>query len=287
MNTEFYKPASIKEAVDLLARYGAGAVVVNGGTDIVEKIAKGAVAPEAIIYIAGMEELSHIENKNGLIYLGGAVTYSQMLRDPQIQHIRGMVEAVSQLGSAPVRVTATPAGNIGTAAPSADCTCMLMALGSRVHLLSSQGERAVPLEEFFIKAYQNVRRPDELIRAISFPAVQPGHGTGYIRLARRKAQDIAKVLVGARITLDHGICTGASIGLGALNATAVKAYSIEKTLVGKNREEAVSFLENTFPKEAGLRPSRFTHYKELVTSTAVARAVAMAWDDAEGRADGK
>ena len=280
---EFFRPENINTAVTLLSQFGDKAVIVNGGTDIVEKISKGAVIPEAVIYVAKIEALSAIEEKDDNLVLGGAVTYLQMLQDARIQKIRGLTQAIRQLGSAPVRVMATPAGNVGTAAPSADCTAMLMALHANIHLVSTHGERTIPIENFFVKTYQTVRRPNELIRAISFPSIHADTGTGYIRLARRKAQDIAKVLVSARITLEDGACTNASIGLGALNATAVRASSIERALIGQRREGAIQLARTTFPAEAGLRPSRFTHYKELVTSTAVERAIAMAWDDAEGR----
>lgn len=281
MRTDFFKPADVNEAVALLDRYQEKAVIVNGGTDIVEKIASGQKKPEAIIYINDIEELKQITESGDMIKIGGAVTYVQMLNSPVIQKLKGMVEAVSQLGSPAIRQLATPAGNIGNGAPSADCTTMLMALGAKVVVANAGGERVVPIEEFFVKAYQTVLQPNDLIKEIYFAAPKEGDGTGYYRIARRKAQDIGKVLVGVSLTVDKGICTKAAIGLGALNATAVRGTSIEEALIGKNKEESLAYIRDNFPKEAGLRPSRFTHYKELVTCVAVERAVGMAWEDAE------
>ena len=282
VKTEFYKPTDVKTVLELLDQYQDKAVIVNGGSDIVEDISSRKKQPEAIIYIADIPELKFIEERDGMIVIGGAVTYVEMLASPVIQKVHGMVEAVRQLGSPAVRQVATPAGNVGTGAPSADCTTMLMGSAARIVAVSAQGERVIPIEEFFVKTYKTVLAPNELIREILFPAPQAGDGTGYIRLARRKAQDIGKVLVSATLSIQDGICTKAVIGLGALNATAVRGTSIEEALVGKNKADALAYVRANFPKEAGLRPSRFTHYKELVTCVAVQRAVEMAWNNAEG-----
>lgn len=281
MKTDFFKPANVNEAVSLLDRYQDKAVIVNGGSDIVEKIAGGRKKPEVIIYINDMDELKKITESEGKITIGGAVTYVQMLNSPIIQRVKGMVEAISQLGSPAIRQVATAAGNIGNGAPSADCTTMLMGLEAKVVVVNAAGERVVPIEEFFVSTYRTVLQPGDLIKEIYFMASKEGDGTGYYRIARRKAQDIGKVLVSVSLTVEKGICTRAAIGLGALNATAVRGTSIEAAMIGKNKEESLSYIRDNFPKEAGLRPSRFTHYKELVTCVAVERAVRMAWEDAE------
>ena len=282
MKTEFFKPTDIKSAIALLEKYKDAAVIVNGGSDIVQPIAEGKLEPEAVIYIAGIKELQSISEREGKIVIGGAVTYTQMLKSPIIQKVPGLIEAVRQLGSPPIRHVATAAGNLGTGAPSADCTTMLLGLGAKIVLVSAGGERTLAVEDFFVKTYKTAIAPNELIKEIYFDAPKPGDGSGYIRLARRKSQDIAKVLVSASLTVKGGVCQKAIIGLGALNATAVRGASIEAGITGKKREEALAYIRQNFPKEAGLRESRFKHYKELVTCAAVERAVAMAWNNAQG-----
>ncbi|MBQ5950729.1 MAG: FAD binding domain-containing protein [Lachnospiraceae bacterium] len=282
--SEFFKPKTVKECIDLLDQYGSKAMIVNGGTDAVEKINTGKAQPEAVILMTEMKELKKITVKDGAVHVGGAVTYLQMLKNAEIKKNQGMMIAVGAIGSPPVRVMATPAGNVGTAAPSADCTTMLMGSDAKIHVVSKkEGERVIPIDKFFVKTYVNVLKPEDLITEVEFPAMQPGMGSGYVRLTRRKVQDIGKVLVSATIEVKRGRCTKAVIGLGALNATAVRAYSVEEALVGLSRKEAQEFCRSGLPKEAGLRPSRYTHYKEITTPVALERAVMMAWDQAEGK----
>jgi len=281
MKTDFFKPTDMNEAIALLDQYQEKAAIVNGGSDIVEKLVAGSKNPEAIIYIADIEELKKITLCDGNIVIGGAVTYVQMLTAPTIQKVNGMMEAVGKLGSPAIRQVATPAGNIGTGAPSADCTTMLMGLEAKVVVANAAGERIIPIEEFFVTTYKTVLQPNDLIKEIYFAAPKEGDGSGYIRLARRKSQDIAKVLVSSYLSVKDGVCTKAVIGLGALNATAVRGTSIEEGIMGKKKEDALLYVRENFPKGAGLRASRFTHYKEIVTCTAVERAVEMAWNHAE------
>jgi len=282
MKTEFYKPTNLKSALELLEKHKGTAVIVNGGSDIVQKISDGLVEPGAIIYVADVAELKSITERDGKIVIGGAVTYDAMLNNPLIQKVPGLVLAVRQLASPAIRRVATPAGNIGTCAPSADCTTMLVALGAKVVLASAGGEQEVAVEALFTGSYKTTIANNELIKEICFDAPKTGDGSGYIRLARRKAQDIGNVLVGASLTVKDGVCTKANIGLGALAPTSIRGADIEVAIVGKNKDAALEYVRKIFPKDAKLRDDRFKDYKELVTCTAVERAVAMAWNNAQG-----
>lgn len=282
MSTEFYKPTDLKTAVELLNKHQGNAVIVNGGTDIVIEINEGKRNPGVIVSVSDIKELKGISKRDGKIVIGGAVTYSEMLSSPVIKEIPGLFKAIGHLASPGIRQVATPAGNIGTAAPSADCTTMLMGLAAKIVAVCATGERVIPIEEFFVCSYKTVLKPNEIIKEIFFDAPQKNESSGYIRLARRKAQDIAKIIVSASLTVKDGVCTKAIIGFGALNPTAVRATSVEKAIVGKKKEEALAYVRENFPKEAGLRPSRFECYKRQVVPAAVERAVEMAWNNAEG-----
>ncbi|MBR5741421.1 MAG: FAD binding domain-containing protein [Firmicutes bacterium] len=279
--SEFFKPASLKEAVELLDKYKENAVIINGGSDIAGRLGKCEINPDAIIFVADLPELKKIEEKDGKIAIGGSVTYVEMLANPLIRDIRGMMEAVSQLGSPPVRRVGTAAGNLVNAAPAADCATMLVAMGAEVVLASVNGERTVSTAEWYLGRGKTVCQPNEIVKEILVKKPGKGDGTGYIRLARRKSQDIAKVLIGVTVHVEGGKATSCICGFGALAATIIRAPHVEEAVVGKTKEEAMAWARATFPVDAKLRPSRFTHYKELVLQPALERAIEMAFNDAE------
>lgn len=281
METKFYKPLNLDNGIKLLNKYKDKAVIVNGGSDIVIDISNKKIRPEVIMYVEGIKELQGIKEQGGQIVIGGAVTYLQIQQSPICKTIKGLMESISNLGSPQIRSIATVAGNIGTAAPAADCNTMLMALRAKVVLISTRGERTVPIEKCFLERNKTVIESDEIIKEIYFDSLAKNNGTGYYRVARRKSQDIGKVLAGVSLRVKNGVCTDATIALGALNATVVRGKSLEEALIGKNKQQALEYIRNNFPIEAGLRTSYFKHYKELVTSFVIERAIEMAWDDTE------
>ena len=80
--TRFFAPDSLEDALRLLAEYRGGAVVVNGGTDIVEKIAFDRIRPEAVVYIGNIRSLCDVERRAGYTVIGGGVVYADILRSP-------------------------------------------------------------------------------------------------------------------------------------------------------------------------------------------------------------
>ena len=282
METLFFKPQALEEALRILEQFGSKALIVNGGTDAVLHLVEKKVSPEAIVSISALPGFHEITPTKDTVLIGGGVTYNELLADPVLTHYRGLYEAVMHLASPPIRAVATPAGNICTAAPSADCTTMLMALRAMVHLASLHGQRTVPLQEYFISTYQTVRTPEELVTAIEIPRLSQGEGTGYCRLSRRKAQDIAKVLLGAWVRMDGDLVQDVSISLGALNPCVVHAAQLEELLRGKTARQAAELCAVTFPVEAKLRESYFKAYKQDVVCAAVSSAVNMAISNAKG-----
>jgi len=282
MSTRFYNPKTLNETLVLLERYGPDALIVNGGTDAVLFLTEKKVDPEAIIYIANLPDFHEILSDESSVYLGGGVTYSEMLANPIIQKYQGMVDAVMQLASPPVRAIATPAGNICRAAPSADGTTILLALRAKVHLVSTRGARVVELKDFFKSIYETVCEPNELVVNIEIPLLKEGEGTGYYRLSRRKAQDIAMVLIGSYVRMEGGYIKDISISLGALNAYVRLAGELERAIIGKTMEEALAYTESVFPVEAKLRDDFFKEYKKDAVCTAVTRSVERAIINAKG-----
>lgn len=279
----FYRPTTLNEALALLSECGEKAAVVNGGTDIVIDISKKKIAPEAIIYVGAIEGFEVLSVGSEKVSIGGAVTYRQMLNCEEFQEYKGLVTAISGLGSPNIRNMGTPAGNICTAAPAADCATMLMAMGAEVVLANSEGERTVELKDMFLGRGKTQCGPKDLVKEITFSALEEGEGTGYFRAARRKAQDIGKVLAGVRVKVKDGKIEDAKFSLGSLNANIVRAYSLEEAVKGMECGEALEYVRTNFPEEAGLRESYFKEYKLAVTTAVIAKAFERALEDAEGR----
>lgn len=282
-NAAFFSPRSLPEVLQILERYQDKAVIVNGGTDIVEKIAHGTVKPEAVVYIQNIDELKNITKNDGYVTIGGAVTYQAVLESPLCKQFAALMQSVVEIGSPPIRVVGTPAGNIGTAVPAADCNVAMMALNAEVVLASTAGERTVLFKDMFTGYCKTQLAGNEIIKEIMIPLLSSHTATAFVKLAKRKAQDISQVAAAARITVKDGICEEISVGLGAVSSTTVKAYSYEKLLLGKPVAEGIEAVKSTVPAEAVFRSPRNKAYKEAVTGVLTARAIQKAYAELAAR----
>lgn len=280
--TEFFRPATLAEALATLDRYRQEAVVVNGGTDIVEKIANGSVEPAAIIYIQDIAELKGIREDGRFISIGGTATYNDVLQSPLSRRYSVLCQAIAEIGSPPIRVVGTPAGNIGTAVPAADCNVALMALDAEVVLVSLGGERTVKATEMFVSYCRTALRENELIKEIRIPKMPSGSASAFLKLAKRKAQDIAQVAAGVRLTMDGDVCREIIIALGAVSSKTIRAYSLEQLVVGKQVAAAVAAVKDVVPTEVALRSPRNKAYKEAVIGILVGRAIMQAYTEVSG-----
>lgn len=280
---EFFSPKTLREALELLDAYREKAVIVNGGTDIVEKIASKTIDPDAIIYIQDIPELKTITEDDRFVCIGGAATYDDILSSPLCRQFAGLQQAVAEIGSPAIRVVGTPAGNIGTAVPAADCNVPLVALNGEIVLASKGGERIVPAKDMFIGYCKTQLEGHELIKEIRIPKLGAHTGSAFVRLTKRKGQDISQVAAAVCLTLDGEVCQTISIGLGAVSSTTIKAYSLETIMSGKKIAAGLADIQGVFPSEAKLRSARNKLYKQEVLPVVVERAVRKACEDAAGR----
>ena len=232
----FVRPASLDEALALLADQ-PDAMVVAGCTDWgVEVNLRGRRAPLTIA-IERLPELLAFQSDESGIEVGAALSLSEVERRLD-GRIPLLAELFPQFASPLIRNRATLGGNLGTASPIGDAAPALLALGARVVLVSTDGEREVGLEEYFTGYRKTVRRAGELIRAIRIPAPVAGAGgaslTTFHKVAKRRYDDISSVAVAFAIDLDaDGTVAAARIGLGGVAATPIRALATERALVGQ------------------------------------------------------
>lgn len=226
----FVRPGTLADALAVLAE-NPGALPVAGCTDWgVEVNIRGRREP-LVVAIDRLPELRGIEATDTHVDIGAAVPMSDIE-----QWADGRVPLLSQLlpqfASRLIRNRATLGGNLGTGSPIGDTPPALLALGASVVLASPDGERVVPLDEYFTGYRQSVRAEGELIRAVRIP-LPTARMTAFHKIAKRRFDDISSVAVGFALDLDGGNVTAARIGLGGVAATPIRALDAERALIGK------------------------------------------------------
>ncbi len=242
----YHNPESIPEACEILARYGAKAKVLAGGTDVLTKMKQELLSPEVLVSLRKIKGISAIEDIPGRgVVIGARATHNDIVNSPVLQKkYLSVSEAAHAMANNQVRNLGTVGGNIVNAVPSADLPPILIALGATVKLIGVGGERVVPLEDFFTGPSRTVIAQDEILTEIVIPD-QSATGSNYIKFGLRRSGSLAVVGTAVSVTVAKGVIKDARIVLGAVAPVPMRARKTEALLVGKKVVD--SLLE-----EAGL-----------------------------------
>ena len=244
---EYHAPASLPEALDLLARYDGKAKVFAGGTDLLVSMKKREVLPEHLISLKGIAELKGIHDEKEGMKIGALVTLGEIEHSKMVQDkFRVLWDAAQVMASPQIRNLGTIGGNLCSAAPSADTAPPLIVLDASVEIISPNGKRKVLVENFFKGPGESHLKPGEILTQIMIPNPLKKSGGAYFKLMRRAAMDLAQVGIAACLSFDSEkkTCTGARIALGAVGLTPIRALKAEQVLLNKELNETVG-------KEAG------------------------------------
>jgi carbon-monoxide dehydrogenase medium subunit len=239
----YHTVRSVDEAIELLAKYSGSARIVAGATDLIIELEAG-LRPEihGLIDITRIPGLDHITTDDeGWIHLGPLVTHNHCAVSKLIvERAYTLARACWEVGAPQIRNRGTITGNLITASPANDSIPPLMALGAHVTLRSISGERIVPIADFYTGVRQTVMRDDEFMADIAFPMPPEGSRSTFIKLGLRRAQAIAIVNVAAVLELDDSEVVEASIALGSVTPTIVRAEAAEDFLRGRKLDDETS-----------------------------------------------
>ncbi len=248
----FFNPPSLPELWSNLGQSGATSQFIAGGTDLLVQMKNGLTAPEQVISLLRVAELSGFRKDGNGLRIGSLARHAELARSSLLQHGWALLaEAAHKVGSPQIRNLGTIGGNLCNASPAADTAPALLVLQSEVNLVSPRGERRVPLEAFFIGPGRTVLQKDEILKEVWIPGPPSDARSAYLKLGRRKSLDLALVSVAVLLTLMPGnrLCQEARVALGAVAPTPIRAKETERFLQGKTLDEEVILAAGTKAQE--------------------------------------
>lgn len=235
--TGYFEPETVREATELL-RANPKLKIIAGGTDVLIKMHGGQLEEAELLSIRKIQELTDIrKTENGTIVIGPMATFTQVFNHPIMkENVPILTEAAISMGGPQIRNIATIGGNICNGATSADSASSLFALNAHLKLQHLQGERVIPIQEFYLGPGKVDLKPGEVLTEILlYPEDYQGFGGRYIKFAMREAMDIATLGVAVLCKLESGNFADVRIGLGVagptpLRCTDAEEYSRRKTV---------------------------------------------------------
>ena len=276
---DYHEPTSVREAVELGARFGADGRFLAGGTDLLVQIRRGEIVPRHLVSLHRVPGLDAIA-LDGTLTLGALATHRRLEQAADLgDALAALRESATVVGGHQIRNVATVGGNIANASPAADVVPVLMALDATVEVVGADGARSLALEAFASGPGVTARRAGELLTQVRCPPLPPRSATAFLKAGRRRAMEISLVCVAVQLTLDTSLerCLEARIALGAVGPTTLRARATERGLQGQPlTEPAMAEAGRTAAGECrpitDVRAS--ARYRALLVATLVDRALA-------------
>lgn len=282
----YHKAASIEEALSLLGEHGDDAKVLAGGHSLLPVMKLRLAQPGQLVDITGIDGLSGVRASGDRIEVGALTTHHAIETDATLQASLGLLPEIAHVvGDQQVRNRGTLGGALAHADPAADYPAGVLALDAEVVAVGPNGERTIPIDEFFLGFLTTALEPDELLTAVRFPALAARTGYRYEKLAN-PASGYAIVGVAAVVALnEEGAIATARIGITGAGDRAYRPASVEAALAGVMPEvDAVKAAAATATD--GIELLSDIHapadYRERVTQNLVRRAVLRAAERAKG-----
>ena len=254
----YFLPNTLAELLRLRSSHPA-AQLVAGCTDVGLWVNKGHRRLPKVLDLTRVAELRRVEHYPHHLAIGAAVplteTFAALVADrPQLQAF------AQRFAGLPVRNSGTLGGNVANGSPIGDSMPLLIALGANVVLMSTRGHRELPLEQLYTGYRQNVMAPDELLAWIKVPKAVPQEFSRVYKVSKRFDDDISALCLAVALRLEGGQIVRASIGVGGVAATPVRASQTEALLTGQPWTEAtvqraMQVLRREFSPISDLRAS--------------------------------
>lgn len=225
---------TLEEALEQLQQHGEDAKILAGGTALVLMLHHGLISPSVLVGIQSIPELHFVEERPEHLALGALVSIQEVARHPLVrQHIPALATACRHVGNIRVRYQATIGGNLAEADYASDPPTVFALMDATVVARSAQGERHIPIRDFFQGFYTTALQPDELIVSVHIPLPPPDTRLWYQRFTTRSRHDRPCVNVAIWLRQEGQVCRELRIAVGAACEMPVRFPDVEGWAAGE------------------------------------------------------
>lgn len=238
---EYFAPANLQEALELLDRYGDEAKILAGGQSLMPLLNLRLARPKVIIDVNGLEPLASVsEDQGGGLTIGALTRQRALERSRLVQERNPLLAATLPLiGHFQIRNRGTIGGSLVHADPAAEMPAVSLCLAAELVLRSIRSQRVVRSEDFFLDYMTTAIQPNEILTEIRMPGWRPRVGWAVEEVSRRNG-DFAIVGVSTLLELDeHNSCTIARIALFGVAGRPVRMQRAEAALCGSSPDNKV------------------------------------------------
>ena len=274
---EYACPATLSEAVALLASHDGDAKAIAGGQSLVPMLAFRVASPSLLVDLRKLPGLDQIRITEAGVGLGALVRWRDILDDARLRHAHPLLAAaIKHVAHYQIRNRGTVGGSVAHADPAAEMPGVVVTCEAAIAVTGKSGARVIPADSFFQGALTTALAPDEIITEIRFPAWPAGRRFGFEEFALRRG-DFA--LAAAAVFYDQdagGRAANAHVGVIGVGDRPVRLATVEAALNGA-RVDAAVIARAAAAASAAVDPQDDIHasaaYRRSLVGTMVERAL--------------
>jgi len=179
-------PRTLAQALASMASGEHEFAPLAGGQSLMPMMHLRLARPDALLDLNRVSELSFIDVVDGYVVIGAMVRYSELLASETIQqHVPLFHYALPYIAHEAIRNRGTIGGSTALADPAAEMPALLKALDATIVVISADGTREIPADDFFLGMYETALNENELVHSIRIPVASARQQFGFYELARR------------------------------------------------------------------------------------------------------
>lgn len=231
-NFDYYRPATVAEAVQLLSTK-ENAKILAGGHSLIPAMKYRLAQPGALIDIGRIPDLSSIKLDGSQVRIGAMATHAAIAASDVVKtHCALLAEAASKVGDQMVRNRGTIGGAMVHADPAADYPPNLLALGGSVTAMGPNGARTIDIANLWTDLFSTALSEDEIMTEVTVNAYGKGTGGAYADM-QHPASGYIVVGASAVVTVSGGTVSKVSLVVGGATPNPVRVTAAESALTGK------------------------------------------------------
>lgn len=232
---EYHAPASIEDAVAVLADLGEQAKPIAGGQSLVPMLALRLAVFDHLVDLRRVAGLSGIEHRDRSLWIGAGTTQAAIeLTGGLAAAVPLLTRATPLIGHFQIRNRGTIGGSLAHADAAAEYPAVALTLDAELEAQSPRGRRTIPAEKFFTGLWSTDLAADELLTGVTFPVWGGRCGFAIEEFARRHGDfAVAGAVVAVELGTDDRI-SRCRLGLFGLGVTPERARSAEAALTGSD-----------------------------------------------------
>lgn len=231
---EYHVPASLDEALDILAAEPDDSKILAGGQSLVPMMNFRLASP------ANLVDINRVPGLSGIEIVGDRVAIATRTRHIEVQHnsLEGPLglllrKAAAYVGHLPIRTRGTFGGSIAHCDAASEWCLVASLLDAEMTAVSkARGERTIAAADFFQSIFTTALEPDEILVKVSLPVLDDTWNAGIAEFARR-AGDFGIVTTTAAIRVVDDVIREARVSVGGVSEVPFRSAAAEQTLVGQ------------------------------------------------------